>query len=294
MPTYTALTTVAGSDAAERLGAALEALDPAPTGLGVFEMEDGSGLWEVGGYFDAPPDGAALALLAAAFGARDFAVSELPETDWVAKVRRDLRPVEAGRFFVHGSHDAGAIPPGRVALLIEASMAFGTGHHGTTQGCLLAIERLAAAGAEPKRILDLGCGTAVLAMAAAHAWPGAEVVASDIDPVAVEVARANLEANGLSSRIPCVEAAGLDHARIAGLAPFDLVLANILKAPLLALAPGLATVIAPAGTAILSGILCDQAPEVVRGYSACGFNETDRIEIVDWVTLSLARKARKT
>ena len=141
--TFTALTTLPGKQPAEALGDALERLDPEPHGIGVFEIEDGSGLWEVGAYFTDPPDEAALALLAAAFGAKPFAVSQLPETDWVAKVRRDLAPVRAGRFFVYGSHDADKVPDGVEPLLIDASMAFGTGHHGTTLGCLRALDRLA-------------------------------------------------------------------------------------------------------------------------------------------------------
>ena len=132
--------------------------------------EDGSGLWEVGAYFTDPPDGTALALLAAAYGARPFTVSEIPATDWVAHVRRELSPVEAGRFFVYGGHDADRVPEGRVALLIEAAMAFGTGHHGTTQGCLLAFEALLADGLVPGPVADIGAGTAVLAMAAAKVW----------------------------------------------------------------------------------------------------------------------------
>src|SRR5699024_6829424 len=133
-------------------------------------------------HFEEPPDGIALDLLAAAHGARPFAVSEVPDIDWVAHVRRELSPVEAGRFFVHGSHDADKVPEGAEALLIEAAMAFGTGHHGTTLGCLRALERLVAAGVVRHRVADIGAGTAVLAMAAARVWPG-EVVASDIDPV---------------------------------------------------------------------------------------------------------------
>ena len=134
MTTFTALTTLAGQDAAEALAADLETLEPAPTGVGIFEIEDGAGRWEVGGYFDEAPDRAGLELLAAMHGARPFAVSELPEMDWVAKVRGELVPVEAGRFFVYGSHDADKLPAGAEPLLIEAAMAFGTGHHGTTQG----------------------------------------------------------------------------------------------------------------------------------------------------------------
>ena len=142
MPTWTALTTLPDSDKAEALGAALEALEPEPTGVGIFELEDGSGLWEVGGYFSVAPDVIALSILAAVHGARPFAVSDLPETDWVAHVRRELHPVEAGRFFVYGSHDAAALPADRIGLLIEAAMAFGTGHHGTTKGCLDAFDML--------------------------------------------------------------------------------------------------------------------------------------------------------
>ena len=288
MPTFTALTTLGARDAAEALGEGLERLTPQPTGIGVFEIEDGSGLWEVGAYFDAPPDEAGLALLAAIHGARDFAISELPETDWVAKVRRELTPVEAGRFFVYGSHDADKVPAGRVALLIEASMAFGTGHHGTTQGCLGALDRLAGAGARPGRVLDLGCGTAVLAMAAARVWPGT-ILASDIDPVAIDVARANVAANGLAGRVECIEAAGLDDPRIAADAPFDLILANILKAPLIALAPAISGALAAGGHVILSGILNEQAEEVVAVYEKSGNNLTDRREIGDWTTLVLQK-----
>jgi ribosomal protein L11 methyltransferase len=290
MTTWTALTTLPGRAGAEALGAALEALDPAPTGVGVFELEDGSGLWEVGGYFDARPDEVALALLAAAHGARGFAVSELPETDWVAKVRRELAPVRAGRFFLHGSHDAEAVPEGVVPLLVEAAMAFGTGHHGTTAGCLRAFDRLLSGGLPPAPVADIGCGTAVLAMAAARVWPGAPVIASDIDPVAVEVAAANVAANGLAGRVEVIEAAGLDHPRLAAAAPFGLVFANILKGPLVDLAPAIAAACAPGGHAILSGLLADQADAAAGAYDAAGFAEAGREAIGDWVTLVMRRR----
>ena len=155
MTTWTALTTLPGKAQAEALGEAMERLDPAPTGIGVFEVEDGSGLWEVGGYFIDPPDQAGLALIAAMTGAKDFTVSEVPETDWVAHVRRELAPVEAGRFFVYGSHDADKVPEGVEPLLIEAAMAFGTGHHGTTLGCLKALDALADAGFVGQRVADI-------------------------------------------------------------------------------------------------------------------------------------------
>ncbi len=289
MSCVTAFTTLPGPGPAEALAAAMEAMTPAPEGIGCFEIEDGSGLWEVGGYFTAPPDTAELALLAAAFGARPFAVSALPETDWVAKVQRELHPVEAGRFLLYGSHDAHRIPPDRVALLIEASTAFGTGHHGTTRGCLLALERLAAAGLRPARIADVGCGTAVLAMAAARVFPAAELFASDIDPVAVEVAAANLAANGLEGRVTCLEAAGLDHDALRAAMPFDLVFANILAPPLVALAPDIGRAVAPGGRAILSGLLAEQAAEVLAAYAAAGFAPEARDDLGGWSTLTLRR-----
>ena len=285
--TWTALTTLTGRDAAEALGEAMEALDPAPGGVGVFELEDGSGLWEVGGYFEEAPDIAGLALLAVAYGARPFAVSELPPTDWVAHVRRELHPVEAGRFWVYGSHDADSVPADRIALLIEAAMAFGTGHHGTTKGCLLAFEDLLDDGVRPGPVADVGAGTAVLAMAAASVWGEAPIVASDIDPVAVDVARANVEVNDLADRVACVEAAGFGHVDLAG--PFDLVFANILMGPLVELGPDMAAHVAPGGHAILSGILNPQADDVVAAYEAQGFALAKRRELGDWTTLTLRR-----
>lgn len=289
MTTWTALTTVTGKENAEALGVALEALQPEPTGVGVFEIEDGRDLWEVGGYFEAAPDAVALALCAAAFGAAEFAVSEVPEQDWVAHVRRELSPVEAGRFFVYGAHDAEKVPEGRVALLIEAAMAFGTGHHGTTLGCLRALDHLLEAGFTARSVADIGCGTAVLAMAAAREMPGAAVIASDIDAVAVDVARANLSANALSKRVACVEAAGFDHPDLSGKGAFDLVFANILKGPLLELAPDVARALAPGGRAILSGLLTTQADEIVAHYAAHGLECVQRDDIVDWSTLVLAK-----
>lgn len=286
MPTWTALTTLEGQDAAEALGAAMEALTPEPTGVGVFEIEDDSGLWEVGGYFTEEPDQAGLALLATLHGSKEFAVSELPEVDWVAHVKRELAPVEAGRFFVHGSHDADKLPTDKIGLLIDAAMAFGTGHHGTTLGCLKALDQLVDDGFVGTKVVDIGCGTAVLAMAAARIWPD-PVLASDIDEVAVDVARANVAANELEGRVTCVEAAGFNAPELKNAAPFDLVFANILKGPLIGLAPDMAANIQPGGYAILSGILNPQADEVVEVYFQNGFNLINRSEIVDWTTLIL-------
>jgi len=289
MPTFTALTTLMGQDKAEALGAALENLFPEPIGVGVYEIEDGSGLREVACYFVEPPDDLGLALLAKAHGAKPFVVSELPETDWVAKVRRELTPVVAGRFFVYGSHDADKVPADCQPLLIEAAMAFGTGHHGTTLGCLRALDRLASSGFQGQRVVDIGCGTAVLAMAAACIWPG-EVLASDIDAVAVEVAEANVKANQLQGRVRCLEAVGFEHDALKHAAPFDLVFANILKGPLIALAPDMAEYTQAQGKIILSGILNEQADEVAQVYAENGMELAHREEIGEWTTLTLQRQ----
>ena len=290
MPTYSALTTLEGEDAAVALANAIERMEPEPTGVGVFEIEDDSGLWEVGAYFLEKPDMVMLEVIALAFGAKPFALSELPEIDWVAKVRRELSPVEAGRFFVFGSHDADKVPEGRVALQIEATVAFGTGHHGTTLGCLRAFDRLFEAGFRPACVADIGAGTAVLAMAAAAVLPEARVIASDIDAVAVEVAVANVGINGLEGRVDCLEAAGFDHPRLAEAAPFNLVFANILKGPLIELAPDMAAHVAQGGLAILSGLLVVQAEAVTAAYVAAGFALDAREDIGEWSTLVLRRE----
>jgi ribosomal protein L11 methyltransferase len=295
MPTYSALTTVTGEARANAISMALEQLEPKPVGVGVFEIEDDSGLWEIGAYYTEAPSNALLELVASAFEARPFAISEVPEIDWVAKVRRELAPVEAGRFFVYGSHDADKVPAivafgGRVPLQIEATVAFGTGHHGTTLGCLRAFDRLYESGFRPARVADIGCGTAVLAMAAATVLPDALVIASDIDQVAVDVAHANVAINHLIGRVECLEAAGFAHPRLAKAAPFDLIFANILKGPLIELAPPMAAHTAPGGLAILSGLLVVQAEAVTAAYVAAGFALAAREDIGEWSTLVLKRQ----
>lgn len=288
MTTFAALTITEGQARADALSDACVNLLPEPVGVGVFEIEDGSGQWEVCAYFTESPDRAGLMLLAAVHEAQDWRISELPDEDWVAKVRRELSPVEAGRFFVYGSHDADKVPAGKEPLLIEAAMAFGTGHHGTTLGCLRALDRLIDLGARKKAVADIGCGTAVLAMAAARIWPET-VLASDIDPVAIDVALANAAANGLAGRIETVVAPGFDAPRLREAGPFDLVFANILKGPLIALASDMAASVAPGGHAILSGILVEQADEIAAVYGSQGFDHAHRDDIGEWTTLTLVR-----
>ena len=286
MATWTALTTLVGAAAAEALGEALERLDPAPTGVGVFEIEDGSGRWEVGGYFEGPPDLAGLAVLAAVHGAAEFAVSRVEERDWVAQVRRELHPVHAGRFTVYGAHDAHVVGPERIGLRIEAAMAFGTGHHATTQGCLLLIDRLARSGVRPRRVADIGCGTAVLAMAAARVWR-VPCVATDIDPVAAATARENVVANRLGPWIATGCGPGFRHPALRRAAPVDLVCANILAGPLKRLAPEIARHLAPGGRAVLSGLLRGQAAGVEAVFRGHGMRRVDRVALGDWVSLML-------
>ena len=267
MSTFNAATVLAGKSQSDSLGEALEVMDPAPAGVGVFEVEDGSDVWEVCGYFLDSPDDIDLALLSAAFDAKAFVVTEIPKQDWIAKVCRDLPPVEAGRFFVYGSHDTHKVPKARISLLIEAAMAFGTGHHGTTLGCLKSFDRLLSKGQNFEKVLDLGCGTAILAMAAAFV-ASQTVIASDIDPEAVEVAEANVVANNLEGRVLCVESIGFNSPILSKKAPFDLIFANILKGPLMDLAPDISLHLCSGGIAVLSGILVEQADEILLAYLA--------------------------
>ena len=286
MLTYSAITKVKDKDRAEGLGFALEKLDPPPMGVGVFELEDGSGEWEVGAYFNDKPNEISILILENAFETAGFAISEIPETDWVAKVKRELSPVEAGRFFVFGKHDLKKLPKDRVGLLIEASMAFGTGHHGTTKGCLLALDKLIARGKKIDEVIDIGCGTAVLAMAVGKV-SSSRIIASDIDQVAVEVALANLKANKLANRIDCFQAKGFENMQIKSNAPFDLIFANILKPPLLDLAPCIRRYLKSGGHAIISGILDLQTTEIIEIYRQNKLEVLDRIDIGEWVTLTL-------
>ncbi|MDB9729490.1 50S ribosomal protein L11 methyltransferase [Amylibacter sp.] len=288
MPTYTSLTTLEGKGAANDLGVALENLDSPPYGIGVFEIEDGSGLYEVGAYFIDAPNEIELLILSTAYGAKPFVVSEVPDKDWVAEVRRELAPVEAGDFFVYGSHDSDKVPANCKPLLIEAAMAFGTGHHGTTKGCLTALDNLFKSGFIGTNVVDIGCGTAVLAMGAALCWPG-KVLASDIDEIATETSKANAHANGLGDRIKIITCAGFDHPDLNASAPYDLILANILKGPLVALAPDMSKNSILGGYIILSGLLNTQADAVIDAYSDESFELVDHIKITEWSILTLRK-----
>ena len=290
MTLFHATTTIRGEAAAQALSDALDAFEPAPTATGLHDRDDGSGLWEVGAYFDGRPDPARLSLLAAARGAPDFAVAPVGSRDWLAQVRAGLTPVEAGRFVVYGSHDRDRVAANRIGLEIEAALAFGTGHHESTRGCLLALDGLARAGWSFRNAADIGCGTGVLAMAAARVWP-CRATASDMDALAVETARANVAANRLRGRILCVTARGFAAPVLRSRGPYDLLLANILAGPLRRLAPEVARNAAHGAVQVLAGILTRQAPGVEAVYRGHGFARLRRHELGGWSTLVLKAPA---
>jgi ribosomal protein L11 methyltransferase len=289
--TFTAFTTLLGKENASALGEALESLDPAPVGIGVFEIEDKSNTWEVGGYYTKKPNEIELTLLSFAYGAKPFTFSDVPDQDWVSHVQRNLPPVEAGRFFLFGNHDAHKVPESSIGLLIEASMAFGTGQHGTTKGCLLVLNDLIAEGVSPKKIIDIGCGTAVLAMAAAKIWDET-IIASDIDPTAVAVTKINLISNKLEQKVSCIQSKGFSHPSISEEGPYDLIFANILKGPLIDMVPEFSEHCAFGGTIILSGLLNEQYDEVLRAYIRAGFKLIQKKSLGEWMTLRMQREIK--
>ena len=288
---YTVLATVTGESRAQALADAVEKMQPEPAGVGCFEIDEEDDLWEVGGYFASDPSGLGLTLLEAAFSDASFVVSKVPPEDWVAKVRRELTPVQAGRFTLHGGHDLGAAPPSAIRLQIEAAMAFGTGHHGTTRGCLIAMDRLARQGMFAGKVLDLGTGTGALAMGAAKLWK-ARCVATDIDEVAVATARENIRFNGAASMVRVYEAGRATGPAVLRDAPYDLVFANILAAPLKRLAPQIAAVTEPGSAVVLSGLLHRQAPGGAQVFAGWGMTVQDRIRLGEWTTLRLERRSK--
>ena len=249
--------------------------------------------WRVTGYAEAPPDPLELeAVLAVAAAGAGLArpspmLAKLPDTDWLAENRRSFPPVRVARFYIHRSHHDRAPADGRVAIRLDASLAFGSGTHATTQGCLLALDALARR-VRPRRILDLGTGSGILAIAAAKLWP-ARVLATDFDRAATRMAALNAAANGVGARIVLGTGPGL---RPVPRGRFDLVLANIQVRPLAALAPKLARRIRPGGHVVLSGLLRADENEALAAYRSQGLALVARLPLGDWVTFVL--KARAT
>ena len=236
--------------------------------------------WLIHAYFEHRPADHELTAVAA-LGSGELQVEELGEADWVTMSQAGLQPIRAGRFYVHTPMYAGTAPAGTVPFEIDASLAFGTGQHATTAGCLEALDKLQQEGAQFAKIADIGTGTGLLAFAALALWPEAKCIATDIDPVAIEVARENAAINrvklGHGAGEPLLAVAdGMDSPMLAARAPFDLIVANILAGPLIELAPDFAKALAPGGTIILAGLLGTQADAVVAAYEKLGLTLTDR------------------
>lgn len=264
--------------------------EPAPDALTVFE--NGVGRWRLEAFFNEWTDDRDVAAEIAPIVGQalpPFVIEDVPDLNWVAISQAALPPVEAGRFVVHGSHDRGRVARGPNTILIDAGEAFGTAHHATTLGCLLAIDRLTRIGSFGT-VLDLGCGSGVLAIAVAKALPGADIIATDMDPQSVKVAAENMRLNGVADRIATAAAAGVDHPWLRQSPPFELLIANILAGPLIRLAPALSRSVARGGTLLLSGILIPQAPQVIAAYVASGFQLERHDRIVGWSTLTLRRR----
>ncbi len=262
---------------------------PFPQALAVSQFELGKGdAFQLRVLYEGkPPAARIISLLEPVIAALPFTLLPLAPTDWVRKSQEGLKPVRAGRLLITTKAHETDAPPGALPILIEAGLAFGTGHHATTMGCLLALEWLAKSRAI-RNPLDLGCGSGVLGIAAAKLWR-CKVWVSDIDPIAVETARANARINDVSPLIKAVTANGVRHPRLVGAGPFDLVSANILARPLVKLAPALAQIAAPGGIVILSGLLKTQENWVRNAYGHQGLALRHRIILDDWSTLILAR-----
>ena len=271
-------------------GALQDLIEPAPDALTVFE--NGPGLWRLEAYFNDGIGGRDVAAEIQALVVRKlppFVTEAVPDLNWVAISQAALPPVRAGRFVVHGTHDIGRVPRGPHTILIDAGEAFGTAHHATTLGCLLAIDRLTRF-ATFDTVLDLGCGSGVLAIAVAKALPQTDIIATDMDPQSVKVAAENVRINGVAGRIALTTAAGVDHMWLRQSPPFNLVIANILAGPLIRLAPALARTVGGCGTLLLSGILIPQASQVIAAYRASGFHLERHDRIDGWSSLTLRRR----
>jgi ribosomal protein L11 methyltransferase len=250
-------------------------------------FEGPGGRWDVTVHFAEPPDQASIRELVgiAAGGevAKDISFDTVEAKDWVKATLEELVPVRAGRFIVHGAHDRARVPANKLGIEIEAALAFGTGHHGTTRGCLLLLDHVLKA-RRPKRVLDLGTGTGVLVIAAAKALHG-KVLASDIDPLSVRVARDNARLNNTGNLVQTIRATGFSAPQFAKHGPFDLVLANILANPLRQMATPMAEHLAPSALVILSGLLPYQAQGVIAAYRARGLVLIRHLQIEGWSSL---------
>ena len=280
-PSLWQLTLTLPLDQADRIADLFE--DEALTVSTEEAVPDGS-LWQLDILFEDEPTADMLQRLP---GGADFTLAPLAPKDWVSESQKMLPPVDAGRFYIHGSHDAPHPAASRHNLLIDAGAAFGTGLHETTFGCLTALDDLHKS-RHFTRPLDLGCGSGVLALAIAKAWR-VPVTASDIDPIAMDVTRANAARNRLAPLLTYIVAPGLEHRLLREKAPYDLIVANILAWPLVKMAPDIARALDQRGVLILSGLLGTQETMVRRAYLQQGLKLKCRYAIGDWTTLVLHR-----
>ncbi|MDZ4739109.1 MAG: 50S ribosomal protein L11 methyltransferase [Alphaproteobacteria bacterium] len=264
---------------AHALSDALEQLDPSPV-VSAFELGE-RGLWEVEAFFATPPDENELLRQ---FGV-PMRVIPIQDENWIARALEGLPPVRTNRFFIYGDHDSSTVPANAIGLKIEASYAFGTGHHGTTRGCLLAFEELNKRRTF-RNALDLGCGTGVLGMAFARLTRH-PVVATDIDPLAAGKSQENARLNRAAPHMRIATGNGFRAAHISEGAPYDLIFANILAGPLMKLMPGIRKHLAPGGNAVLSGLLDEQARGICAMANAQGLRLVTRSALEGWVTLIL-------
>ena len=288
--TIVARLTCTDQAAARRISAYMaETLDANDTACGSFETDDG--VWHVALHFREPPDEAMVRELIALAAGDDMAAAltfeNVAAKDWVAESLSGLIPVRAGRFIVHGAHDRAQVKSNDLGIEIEAALAFGTGHHGTTRGCLLALDDLAKR-RRFRRVLDLGTGSGVLAIAAAKAFHS-RVLGTDIDRIAVTAAASNARLNRAAPMVTLAHATGTKARGIAAHAPYDLIFANILMAPLLRLAVALSDLAAPHGRVVLSGLLPAHANAILAIYRAQGLVLVRRFPLEGWMTLVLKR-----
>ena len=249
--------------------------------------------WQLDVYLAQKPDSALIERIRAlvpSMGDAAPRIEKVEDEDWVTLSQGFLAPIRAGRFYVHTAAHADQIPPDAVPFRIEASRAFGTGHHETTAGCLMALDRLATEGKSFRKIADIGTGTGLLAFGARTLWPDASILASDIDPISIDVTAENMAINAIpEDAITLVAADGVDHPAIQAAAPFDLIIANILAGPLITLAPDLTATLGQNGTIVLAGLLATQAEDVLAAYSAKGMRLTARVDSGDWSILTLVQ-----
>lgn len=262
-----------------------EAYFPAAHAVSCSCVDEPNDLWAIEAYYDEQPavEGFTALLTDSPITTDDLTIKPVEDRNWVAESLKGLDPVRAGRFYVHGSHDRHTRPRTTINLEIDAGTAFGTGHHGTTTGCLLALNELAKAN-HIENILDVGCGTGVLAIAASRLLKK-PAIASDIDPEAVRVTGLNARTNLVAPLTTAITAIGTDHQTIQNGAPFDLIFANILAGPLVDLAPKITPLLSTNGHAVLSGLTVDQERWVLAAWYAQGLVLKNRFRLNNWSTL---------